>query len=69
MPDALKSLKEYALIDLQFARMDLELDGSREAVARALRHADDARAYLASLLAQMTNEAEDEDEDERIDVA
>jgi len=62
MPNALQILKECALIDLRFAQLDVEFDGSREAVARALHHADEARAYLSILLAQMSDDVADGDE-------
>ncbi|MCW2319143.1 hypothetical protein M2322_004712 [Rhodoblastus acidophilus] len=72
MPNALQ-IKECALIDLRFAQLDVEFDGSREAVARALHHADEARAYLSILLAQMSDDVAEEDESadgvERVDAA
>ncbi|MCW2318576.1 hypothetical protein M2322_004145 [Rhodoblastus acidophilus] len=62
MPNALQMLKECALIDLRFALLDVEFDGSREAVARALHHADEARAYLSIVLAQLIDDVAEGDE-------
>jgi len=66
MPDALQLLTECAWIDLQFARLDLELDGGRQAIARALFHIDEVKAHLTALLLQMPDDYYVEEDDAKV---
>lgn len=58
MDQSVETLREIALVHLQYAVLDINMLGDRASLIRAVRHSKDAEACLKQILKKMS-EAED----------
>jgi hypothetical protein len=53
---SIDTLREIALVHLQYAVLDINMIGDRASVTRAMRHSRDAEACLKLILKEMTED-------------
>ncbi|MCW2283713.1 hypothetical protein M2323_001855 [Rhodoblastus acidophilus] len=54
MDQSVETLREIALVHLQYAVLDINMLGDRASLSRAVRHSKDAEACLKQILKKMS---------------